>query len=161
VKEQFTKLLIDLDEWLQDENIRRIKEGEAGLKSIEMKLMGQFALLVALPHEDLNSTSDLDAIIRGDRSVIQFLKERLLEHHLVLDDDAELIRMPKGTQWNLFYKGKFLSVFVAAPEYVIASKCQFKRVKDKAQIQKLLKKFPKWKNIIRSLSISMEWLDEK
>lgn len=160
MKAKFQSLLSALEVWLNDENIRRIKEGELTLKQIEIKLMGQFALLIALPNLDLNATADFDAVIRGDNTVVQFLKERLLEHNLILDSDAELIQMPKGTPWNLFHKGNFLTVLVAAPEYVAASKCQFKRTKDKLQLQKLLRKFPKWKETIHSLSISTEWLDE-
>lgn len=161
MKIEFKKLLQDLDGWLQDENIRRITTDDEMLKPVEISLMGQFALLVSLPEEPLNATSDLDAVIRGDQRVKEFLKERLLEHHLIIDDDAELIQMPKATKWDLFYQGKFLSVLIARPEYIVASKCQFKRIKDKQQLQNLLKKYPKWKKIIKSLSISMDWLNEK
>ncbi len=153
-------MLKDLEDWLADENLRRIKEGEMGLRPVEMKIMGQIALLLGLPNEDLNATSDLDAVIRGDQTVKEFLKTRLLEENLVLDDEAELIQMPKSTKWNEFFSGKFLNVKVAAPEYVAASKSQFHRLKDRTQLKKLFQKFPKWRELTESLEITTDWIDE-
>lgn len=160
MREQFLQWAKDFDTELSEENLRLFRDGEMGLQKVEIKIMGQLGLLLGITEIGLNATSDLDAVIRGDVIVKQLFRTFLLRHNLVLDDDAELIQMPQGTKWEKFFDGKFVKITVADPLSIVRSKCQFKRLKDKAQLNKIFQQFPKWKRAVVEGGIGLEWLDE-
>lgn len=159
MRDQFLKWITDFDTELAEESIRLFKEGKSGLSKVEINIMGQLGLLLGLDDVGLNSTADLDATIRGDQVVKSLFKRFLLRHHLVFDEDGELIQMPAGTQWMSFYDGKLIKIFVADPLSIIKSKAQFQRLKDKAQLNKIFDRHPEWKQKTIAAGISLEWLN--
>jgi len=161
VRDKFLMWVRTFDDLLAQENLIRFKDCNPGLKKSEIKIMGQLGLLLSVPEMELNATSDLDAVVSGDLDTKELFKTFLLQHNLVLDDGGELIQMPPGTSWLDFFDGKFIRVVIADPLSIIRSKCQFKRLKDKAQINKILNQFPDWRKYILKNGPSLDWLDEK
>lgn len=152
-----------IDVLLKEKEMESIIEGAAIYpKPIRIKVIGQFALLLAFPNHQLAATNDLDAIITNSgiekRLFLGFMEELLPD--LVVDEDAFLATMHPKTEYATYFEGDLLTVLIAKPEYVVESKCRFKRKKDKNQIKELLKKEPELKKQVIELKTDLGWIDE-
>ena len=148
----------ELSESLVRETGRRSEQGGLALAPADIRIVGQCALLLAdLPFPVAGSV-DLDALIRGDFWVRSTLEKLLLPEGLTLDSDAHLIWMPDDTRYTPFFASPVLTVTLAEPDAVIASKCKFRRPKDRDLIRTYLQHFPGAQESLKRWKISWQWI---
>lgn len=106
-------------------------------KEIELKIMGQLALLAddnISSKFELNTTFDLDAHVKASVEVSRILDQLLNENGLALDKLSREIWMPPDTVWETFYEGDYVKIFKARPIDVLVSKAVKAPVKNKRLI---------------------------
>ncbi|MCX6103291.1 MAG: hypothetical protein NT000_08530 [Proteobacteria bacterium] len=120
----------ELDRWLIGENRERVDSGTLLLRC-EIHIIGQTALLEARLGIRLAATMDVDLHEPLEGAVREKLDELLAVHGKKIDPVGHEAWMPKETQFNTIYTGKFLKSFVAQPEYVLISKAKMAPKKNK------------------------------
>jgi len=154
----FKKLFKRLDFWIQGYNHEAVEEGGLVLHNQEIWLLGQIALVVASVDLDLAQTKDVDAKSHlGYPAYIEF--ERLLaKNGLYLDAHSSEIWMPEETEYEVFYRGKSLVVYLPKPDYVLLSKAKMAPDKNKSLILEYLATKPShlFFSLARKYSLSLE-----
>ena len=158
------QLLLTLFESVDDQIGHQVDEvrHQGGLVPSQkeiFRIVGQTALLVASLPFDVTGTIDLDLTHTAPYAVTQLISKKCLDIGLVLETDQHLIWMPDDTIYHAFFTGTHISVVVAAPLYVIASKCKFKRLKDKRLIETYFQHFPNHQQTINHMGISTSWIN--
>ena len=131
------KVLKNLDGWLEEENAERGQAGTPSLKC-EIYVIGQAALLEARLKLRLAATMDVDLYKQLHGVIRQKLEELLAVHGKKIDPVGHEAWMPKETQFDAIYKGRFVTGFVAKPEYILISKAKMAPEKNKNLIVEYL-----------------------
>lgn len=137
----------------------RAAGGMRPTEKVTCKIVGQVALLLANLPCDVAATTDIDILFEPTYAKNKTLETLCLDYGLTLESDHHLIWMPKETVYQPLYQGDWVKVFFAEALYVIASKCKFKRDKDKKLIQNYLRFFPESKKQITKMGINLKWLE--
>ena len=116
------KICKKLDEWLLEENKARYEDGTVLFKKVEIKIVGQAALIEAKIQLSLLATMDVDAYMNCEFEVRKKFDDLLQEEDKHLDPNSKLVWMPEETEYQNFYLGKMLKVYLAKAEYILLSK---------------------------------------
>ncbi len=119
----------ELDKWLTEENQERAEMGTL-VQHCELYIIGQTALLEARMGIRLAATMDVDLHKQLHGAIREKLDALLAIHGKKIDPVGHEAWMPKETQFNPIYAGKFVKCFVAQPEYVLVSKAKMARKKN-------------------------------
>tara|TARA_R110002049_G_scaffold215980_2_gene387380 strand:+ start:1228 stop:1719 length:492 start_codon:yes stop_codon:yes gene_type:complete len=133
------KIGLELDKRISDADEKSYADQGIGLipKDIEMKIMGQMALLAdeeISSRIELNATFDVDAHIKASVEVLRILDQLLKENGLALDMLSDEIWMPPDTVWETFYEGDYVKILKARPTDVLVSKAVKAPIKNKRLI---------------------------
>lgn len=148
-----------LDEWIEGQIAEAHREGYIAPKTpVRLRIVGQLALLLSALDLPVAGTTDLDAIGTLEYPVQQQLQCLLRPLGLQLEPDQHLIWMPPDTIYRKWYDGLHVHVRVAAPRYVIASKCRFHRERDRRLVLEFFSRYPDDRFQIERMGIDLRWL---
>lgn len=121
------KIGVELDKRISAADEKSYADQGIGLvpKDIEMKIMGQMALLAdeeISSRIELNTTFDVDAHIKASVQVSRILDQLLKENGLALDMLSDEIWMPPDTVWESLYNGSYVKILKARAIDVLVSK---------------------------------------
>ena len=111
-----------LDEWIGEQNIERVEGGMLSIRACEIKVIGQTALVEARISLHVPATMDVDVFANYEDSVRRKFASLLKESGKELDPVGHEAWMPKETEYEVFFVGKWLCAYLAKPEYVLLSK---------------------------------------
>lgn len=134
----FLELLRRLDRWIEDANAEAREEGMATLRPCTIRLLGQTALIEAGVELTLIATQDVDVYADYDFIVRKELERLLLARGRVLDPAGHEVWMPEETEYALVYEGRWVTGYVAEPDFVLLSKALKAPEKNRALIVELL-----------------------
>lgn len=111
----------ELNERITNENEERKEAGTARIDPIEVRILGQVTLLankIVAETLPLQMTNDLDALITNTQGFVTkvLTKEILPKYGLELDSDSNLVWIPPGSSFELFWDSKFVLVKLLDPE---------------------------------------------
>jgi len=112
----------ELNRWIQQQNTLSVQDSSRLIHSCEFKLLGQSALLEASLSISLAATGDVDAYTNAEYPVCKQLDRFLEGYGMHLDPFSHEVWMPEETTYSLLFKGQYLDLYVADPEYVLLSK---------------------------------------
>lgn len=159
MKDTILKILQKEDTWLQQLVDEAHAHGDVhAIPALQLKIVGQMALLISSLPFPITSTMDIDILHNLPHFAAQKLGELFLDNGLVLESDQHLIWMPEQTIYHPLFDGAYIHASVADPFYVMASKCKFKRIKDKALIQSYFQNFPEAIKKIEDMAIDTTWV---
>ncbi len=154
------KILKNGDAWLQQLVDEAHAHGDTqAIPPLHLKIVGQMALLIADLSFPITATMDIDILHNLPHFAAKKLGELFLDSGLVLESDHHLIWMPEQTVYHPLFDGHYIHTEVADPLYVIASKCKFKRSKDKTLIQSYFQNFPEAAEKIAAMKIETAWVN--
>lgn len=160
MKEELKKLFQRFDETLVKEVAERRAAGEIRVtERVYCKIVGQVALLLADLPFDIAATTDIDILFEPPHAFSKTMETICLDYGLTLESDHRLIWMPEETVYHTLYQGTWVIARFAEAKHVIASKCRFKRDKDKKLIQNYFQCFPESKNEIEKLGVDARWIE--
>lgn len=160
MKDIIIKILQKSDTWLQQIVDEAHAHGEVhAIPALQLKIVGQMALLLADLPFPITSTMDIDILHNLPHFASKKLGELFLDSGLVLESDHHLIWMPEQTVYHPLFDGHYIHAVIADPLHVIASKCKFKRNKDKSLIQSYFKNFPETAKKIEAMKIDITWVN--
>lgn len=148
-----------------DENLKqhidavRSRGGLVLQTPVHLQIVGQLALILRNLSIPIASTTDLDTIGAQDYTVSKVLQDLLLDIGLTLETDQHLIWMPPETIYHEFYVGEVVRVDVADPLYVMASKCKFRRHKDRILLRQYFAAYPETRSVVEKMGITTAWID--
>jgi phage antirepressor YoqD-like protein len=125
VRDTLKQIFVDLDVWIESENVDRNDSGAQKLPKCQVTILGQMCLLVDEAVSavlNLAQTGDLDAKLKMDFPVKKKLTELLAEHGLIYDEDSEKIFIPKGSKELPLFEFKNITVKRLDPESALVSK---------------------------------------
>ena len=131
-----------LDSWINAENRKADHEGFQPMKECEIRVIGQFALLEASLSIELAATADVDVLADYEHSIKQRFEQLLQAEGLLLDPVAHEAWMPKETQYNTIFSGRFVTLKIAGPDFVIISKAKKAPQKNRDLIVQYLAQAP-------------------
>lgn len=133
-----TQSIKELDLWIQLENDDALEAGRPLIGKVDIKIIGQAALLEANLSFPIAATQDVDCFNRIQSNIWAKFNEILESKGKFLDPHAPEAWMPTETEYELVYKGDFVSLFIAQPMYVILSKAKMAMTKNKNLIAEYL-----------------------
>lgn len=159
MKNQIIQILQKGDDWL----LQHVEEARARgeiqtVPPLQLKIVGQIALLIADLPFPITSTMDIDILHNLPYFALKKLGELFLDKGLILESDQHLIWMPEKTAYHPLFDGNYIHAVVADPLYVIASKCKFQRGRDKALIKSYFQHFPESRKEIDAMKIDTKWV---
>ena len=161
MKDTIIKILQKGDAWLQQIVDEAHAHGEVqAIPKLQLKIVGQMALLIADLPFPIAATMDIDILHNLPHFASKRLGELFLDSGLVLESDQHLIWMPEQTVYHPFFDGSYIHASVGDPLYVIASKCKFKRIKDKTLIHSYFQNFPDAIQKIEAMKINTAWVEQ-
>lgn len=159
MKTQIIQTLKKGDDWLlQQVEGARVRGEIQTVPALQLKIVGQIALLIADLPFPITSTMDIDILHNLPHYALKKLGELFLDNGLVLESDQHLIWMPEKTLYRPMFDGHYIHASVAYPLYVIASKCKFQRPRDKALIKAYFQHFPEARKEIDAMKIDTTWV---
>jgi len=136
------KIFKKLDNWIGEQNVERQEEGMLSISACEIKVIGQTALLEAEITLHIPATVDVDVFANYEDLVRRKFAELLKENGKELDPVGHEAWMPKETEYEIFFDGKWLKAYLANPEYVLLSKAMKAPKKNKVLIVEYLASGP-------------------
>jgi hypothetical protein len=111
-----------LDDWVAVRNREAQEEGLPRFPPTTIKVLGQTALLEAGVALSLAATNDVDAYADYPHAVEVEFRRLLAAEGRELDPLGHEVWMPPETQYEEFFKGRFVRVLLAEPEAILLSK---------------------------------------
>lgn len=111
-----------LDKWVQAENKKAAEEGTLMIGETKIQVIGQTAILEADLNIRAQATVDVDVYNSIENKVRAELKKLVEAERLELETVGHEAWMPKETQWDTVYEGKFILGQIARPPFVMISK---------------------------------------
>lgn len=136
------KIFKKLDKWIGEQNVERAEEGMLSISACEIKVIGQTALVEAEISLHIPATMDVDVFANYEYSVRRKFAGLLKENGKELDPVGHEAWMPKETEYEIFFFGKWLKAYLAKPEYVLLPKAMKAPKKNKALIVEYLASEP-------------------
>lgn len=131
-----------LDAWLIAENKVRSQEGALRLPRTEIRIVGQTGLVEAHVDLELIETMDVDALGILDHLIQKKFDDLLRPYGKRFDPLSHEVWMPKETEYDRVFDGRFVRGLIARPEYILVSKAMKAPKKNFALIQEYLAKGP-------------------
>ncbi|MGZ3723321.1 MAG: hypothetical protein ACXVA9_10340 [Bdellovibrionales bacterium] len=119
------KVFKKLDTWIEEVNANRAAAGSSLLAKVEIRVIGQTALLEANLSLEIAATMDVDLIDQIEHTVKEKFAELLREQGKVLDPVDHEAWMPTETEYVEIFAGRWLSGFLARPVFIILSKAKY------------------------------------
>ena len=119
------KIFLDLNQAVESENIRRLKDGTLTVPKSEVLILGQMSLMLNESVSkilNLIQTGDMDAKLEMDHFTKSKMVEFLAAKGLVFDDDSHLVWIPKDAKTISWLKLKHIDVYLIDAESVLLSK---------------------------------------
>lgn len=161
MKENFIRLFKQLDQQLTEQAAEiRLQGSPAPRLPFTIHIVGQMALLLSNLTIPIASTIDVDAIYPNDYWLTTHLRDALSTEGLLLESDHHLIWMPTDTTYQPFFEGDALDIRVAYPLFVMASKCKFKRVRDRQLLAHYFAAYPESRTTIENMGIDIKWVEK-
>ena len=126
------KVFKALDTWIEAQNEEREQEGMLKLGICEIRVLGQTALIEANLSIHVPATMDVDVFAKCEHSVRRKFEDLLKEIGKELDPVGHEAWMPKETEYDDFFTGKWVNAYLAAPEYILISKAKKAPTKNRA-----------------------------
>ncbi len=124
-----------LDAWMLVQSLSYEAEGLAPMAPVEIRVIGQTALLEANLGLALAATRDVDAIATWtDDEARRKLAQLLQAGGKELDPVAHEAWMPQETEYDTLVAGRFVTGLIARPEYVLVSKAKYAPAKNRVLI---------------------------
>ncbi len=127
-----------LDLWIEQKNQEAQTEGFLGINRVDIRIVGQTALLEANLHIYVAATIDVDTKNQIEYSVRKKFSELLEVRGKILDPVGHEAWMPDETEYRQIFDGSNLSGYIAEPVFVILSKAKKAPVKNKDLIAEYL-----------------------
>lgn len=144
--------------------VQRQRDSDAGgvqtFTHIDLKIVGQVALLLSDLPFPITSTTDIDILHRLPYDTTKALEKTLLDIGLILETDHRLIWMPAETTYHSLFQGAHITASYADPFFVIASKCKFQRKKDRALIATYCNHYPDTEAKLKNMEIDTQWITQ-
>ncbi len=140
------EILKELEAAIKNHNTERESEGLPSLPRLEIKLLGQFSLMVdpkASRNLTLASTMDVDALIHGEYVLKQDLKYILKRKGLKLDELSGEIWIPPESKFIPLYRSKYISCSYLDPISSLVSKAIKAKEKNRLLIRDAIASFGK------------------
>lgn len=120
----FETLCRRLDDWIINENRRRLEDGGARLRPCSIRLLGQAALLEHAEKFNfpIAATHDIDVYANYDYPVEKKFEALVKRHGWALDPVGHEAWMPPETKWQEVYQGEYVRGSVAEPDFVFLAK---------------------------------------
>lgn len=138
----FDEIIEEVEILLEKENLERNEMGAPPVKKTIINILGQMSLLLnettstSLP---LMATADIDAIIKGDTIVRQYLLNIIKPKGLRLDDLSSEIWIPEDATFHEYYESNLLKVNYIDPISALTSKAIKAKEKNRFLIKHALK----------------------
>jgi hypothetical protein len=160
---EMKKLLFNLlksfdNELLAKVALARKDDAEYSTHQLELRIVGQVALILSDLPFPVASTNDIDILHQLPYPEFSTLRTRCLDIGLVLETDQHLIWMPENTVYQPLFQGIHVRASVAEPLYVLASKCKFQRQRDKDVLQKFFLTAPAAEDQVKAMGIDTTWV---
>lgn len=136
------KVFAELDNWIAEENIERQEDGAMPMRACEIKVIGQTALLEAHLALHVPATMDVDVFANYEYAVKRKFEALLKQNGKELDPVGHEAWMPRETQYEEFYSGKWVKAYLARVEFVILSKAKKAPEKNRSLIVEYLASSP-------------------
>lgn len=136
------ELAAELDEWFVDEAREAMHEGMASPRACTIRVHGQMALLERELKLSLVATQDVDVSENLSGAARKEFERLLAKRGLVLDPVGHEAWMPKETEYETFFSGKFVMLKVADEECVLLSKAAKAPQKNRALLTEYLASGP-------------------
>ncbi len=118
----FADVLKELDAWMIEENEELRAEDLPLVRACTIRLFGQSALMEAELGIPLAATQDVDVIADYEYAVKKKFEELLERRNLIVDPVGHEAWMPKETEYEIDYQGRYVTGLVAHPDFVLISK---------------------------------------
>lgn len=147
-----------LNQWIEEQNRARTEEGLTKIQRVEIRVVGQTALVESGLSLSFPETIDVDAFHKMTYEVWKKFDGILQTFGRRLDPLSHEIWMPDETSYNLVYKAKWVAGFIAQPEYILISKALKAPDKNRSILIQYLIKGPsqKFLNLAKKYNIDFE-----
>ena len=135
------KIFTELNQAVEFENRRRLKEGTLIIPRSEVIIFGQMSLMLnefIEPILTLIQTGDMDAKLRMDFFTKRKLMDLLEANGLVLDEDSHLIWIPEDAREIELFNFKNIQVHLIDAESTLVSKAIHAPQKNKQLIRQAI-----------------------
>jgi len=135
------KIFTELNQAVEFENRRRLKEGTLIIPKSEVIIFGQMSLMLnefIEPILTLIQTGDMDAKLRMDFFTKRKLMDLLEANGLVLDEDSHLIWIPEDAREIELFNFKNIQVHLIDAESTLVSKAIHAPQKNKQLIRQAI-----------------------
>jgi hypothetical protein len=120
-----TEVLKNLDNWVIEENRARSARAVLLLPEVQIRVIGQTALIEANLNLEIVATMDVDLIDQIEHTVKQKFEELLKVYGKTLDPVGHEAWMPAETEYHEIFKGEWIAGSLAKPVFIILSKAKF------------------------------------
>ena len=121
LKEVFGKL----DAWITKENRARGARSVALLPKVQIRVIGQTALIEANLKLEIVATMDVDLMDQIEHTIGQQFEELLKAFGKTVDPVGHEAWMPQETEYHEIFKGDWLIGSLAKPVFIVLSKAKF------------------------------------
>lgn len=125
MKKLMKKIFRELDQAVELENVRRLKDGTLTIPKSEVIILGQMSLMLnesVATILSLIQTGDMDAKLQMDYFTKNKLMELLEANGLVYDEDSHIAWIPKKVEVIELFKFKNIEVRLIDAESILVSK---------------------------------------
>jgi len=125
MKKLMKKIFTELDQAVELENIRRLKDGTLKIPKSEVIILGQMSLMLnesVATILSLIQTGDMDAKLRMDYFTKTKLIELLEANGLVYDEDSHIAWVPQNAEVIELFRFKNIEVKLIDAESILVSK---------------------------------------
>lgn len=125
MKKLMKKIFTDLDQAVELENVRRLKDGTLKIPKSEVIILGQMSLMLnesVATILSLIQTGDMDAKLQMDYFTKNKLMELLEANGLVYDEDSHIAWVPRNAEVIELFRFKNIEVKLFDAESVLVSK---------------------------------------
>ena len=147
MKRLIKKIFTDLNQFIELENLQRLKEGTLTIPKSEVIIFGQMSLMLnesVATILNLIQTGDMDAKLRMDYFTKNKLLELLKSNGLVYDEDSHLVWIPEDAKVIELFNFNNIEVKMIDAESTLVSKAIHAPQKNKQLIRQAIAsgKFP-------------------
>ena len=149
-----------LDAWVVERNLEARAEGMRTLPACTIHLVGQSALLEVGVQLHLAVTNDVDVLADYTFAVEAELRRLLKQIGKELDPLSDQIWMPKETQYEMLFRGEFVTLKVADVDAILISKALKAPHKNRALLVEYLASgaTPRFMRLARKYGVDLESL---
>jgi hypothetical protein len=141
MKELIKKIFTDLDQAVELENRKRLKEGTLTISKSEVIIYGQMSLMLnesVTGFLNLIQTADMDAKLQMDYFTKNKLQELLKANGLVYDEDSHLVWVPEDAGKIDLFNFNNIEVKLIDAESALVSKAIHAPAKNKQLIRQAI-----------------------